>query len=360
MTEEVRSEFEQVFGERETLIIDPSALERRFTIPERNRAIVREFAEVLDHGYIDAKGIQRKPLIGKTIVFAVNKRHAATLAQLFDTQFAHLKPSPEVRFADYVVSGQGADDTTDGMAKIRRFKKEKFPQILVSVNMLDTGFDCPDVVNLVFARFTRSSILYQQMRGRGTRKAKGKPVFTMFDFVGVADYHGDDDGYAEGGIVVAKQARKKYEPRRLLALDVDDQIDPTTREWITIDENGNMVFPEASEQRAAELGTRFEAWLLSRPDLNPGEESWLRMVGQQIRANADHYWGEGAEFLVEQFAFHPFSQLGGLPQAVRVFGNEARMAALVAGLNEHIFSGIPAGSSAIAPTATSPSPNAPY
>jgi type I restriction enzyme R subunit len=84
------------------------------------------------------------------------------------------------------------------------------------------------------------------------------------------------------------------------------------------------------------------------------------MVGQQIRANADHYWGEGAEFLMEQFAFHPFSQLGGLPQAVRVFGTEARMAALVASLNEHIFSGIKAGSSATAPAAPSPSSNAPY
>jgi type I restriction enzyme R subunit len=360
MSEEARGELEQVFGERDLVVIDPSALERRFTIPERNRAIVREFAQVLDHGYVDAKGIQRKPLIGKTIVFAVNKRHAETLAQLFDTQFSHLKPSPEVRFADYVVSGQGSDDTTDGMTKIRRFKKEKFPQILVSVNMLDTGFDCPDVVNLVFARFTRSSILYQQMRGRGTRKAKGKPVFTMFDFVGVADYHGDDDDYAEGGIVIAKQARKKYEPRRLLALDIDDHIDPITREWITVDENGNMVFPEASEQRAAELGARFEAWILGRADLNPGEESWLRMVGQQFRANADHYWGEGAEFLVEQFAFHPFSQLGGMTQAVRVFGSEGRMTALMASLNEHMFSsdqGISAGTDS---AASAPSPNPPH
>ena len=58
-----------------------------------------------------------------------------------------------------MVSGQGADDTVDGMSKIRRFKKEPFPQILVSVNMLDTGFDCPEVVSLVFARFTRSAIL---------------------------------------------------------------------------------------------------------------------------------------------------------------------------------------------------------
>src|SRR5690606_25215994 len=127
----------------------------------------------------------RKPLIGKTIVFAVTKRHAETLAQFFDTEFADQKDNPEVRYADYVVSGTGKDDTADGMTKIKRFKKEKFPQILVSVNMLDTGFDCPEVVNLVFARFTRSTILYRQMRGRGTRKARNKPVFTMFDFVGV-------------------------------------------------------------------------------------------------------------------------------------------------------------------------------
>ena len=337
MDADTRAELEKLFGDKDTITVDPSALERRFTIPERNRAIVREYRQVLDQGYVDAKGVLRKPLLGKAIVFAVTKKHAETLARLFDTEFAHLKPSPDVRFADYVVSGQGADDTVDGMSKIRRFKKEPFPQILVSVNMLDTGFDCPEVVSLVFARFTRSAILYQQMRGRGTRRARNKPTFTMFDFVGVADYHGDDDDYADGGVVVAKQARKKYEPRRLLALDVDDHIDPTTREWVTVDENGNMVFPEASEQRAAELGTRFEAWLLQCTDLGAGEESWLRMIGHQLRANADHYVGPDAEFSLDQFAFHPFSQLGGMAQAVRVFGRQDRLVAVIASLNEHLF-----------------------
>ena len=337
MDGETRAELEQLFGDKDTITIDPSALERRITIPERNRAIVREFKQVLDRGYVDSKGVLRKPLIGKTIVFAVNKKHAETLAQMFDAEFAHLKPSPDIRVADYVVSGAGADDTVDGMSKIRRFKKEPFPQILVSVNMLDTGFDCPEVVNLIFARFTRSSILYQQMRGRGTRKARNKPVFTLFDFVGVCDFHGDDDDYAEGGPMLAKQAKKKYEPRRLLSLDVDDHIDPTTREWITVDENGNMVFPEASEQRAAELGAKFEAWILAQADLNPGEESWLRMIGSQFKANADNYTGPDAEFIVEQFAFHPFQQLGGMAQAVRVFGSEPRMVAVIDSLNEFMF-----------------------
>lgn len=332
-----RTEFEQLFKDTDRITVDPNALERRFTIPERNRAMVREFRQVMENGYLDHKGVLRKPLLGKTIIFAVSKRHAATLAELLDAEFADKKPDPSVRYADYVVSGMGPDDTVDGMTKIKRFKKEAFPQILVSVNMLDTGFDCPEVVNLVFARFTRSAILYQQMRGRGTRKADKKPIFTLFDFVGVADYHGDDEEYAQGGIVVAKQAlKKKYEPRRLLALDINDHIDPATREWVTVDENGNMVFPEASEQKAAELGANFEAWLLQQANLNPERERWLRLLGSQIRANADTL----GEVMPEHFAyFQLFSQMGGLNEARRIFGGAGPLDSLLESLNAAVFGG---------------------
>ena len=71
-----REELERSFGDRDTVVVDPAALERKFTIPERNRAIVREFKDVMRNGYLDRRGRQRKPLIGKTLVFAVTKRHA--------------------------------------------------------------------------------------------------------------------------------------------------------------------------------------------------------------------------------------------------------------------------------------------
>lgn len=334
-----RAEFEKLFGSEKSITIDPAALERKFTIPERNRAIVREFRDVIGKGYTDTKGVRRVPLIGKTIVFAVTKRHAETLAQMLDSAYADKKPSPDIRYADYVVSGMGSDDTVDGMTKIKRFKKEEFPKILVSVNMLDTGFDCPDVVNLVFARFTKSAILYQQMRGRGTRKAKGKPLFTMFDFVGVTDYHGDDDETAEGGIVVQKP-RKKGEPRKLLSLDINDHIDPTTRQWVTVDENGNMVFPEASEAKAEEMGARFEAWLLAAEGRFTSEQQrWLRLMGSQIRANA----GSMDEFMAGHFALHPFTLLGGLPEAERVFGGTYKIETVLASLNREVFQKTPGG-----------------
>ncbi|MFZ2447580.1 MAG: type I restriction-modification enzyme R subunit C-terminal domain-containing protein [Syntrophobacteraceae bacterium] len=155
----------------------------------------------------------------------------------------------------------------------------------------------------------------------------------MFDFVGVCDYHGDDEEMAEGGLVITTPKKKKYEPRHLLALDINNLIDPTTREWITIDESGNMVFPEASEQKAAELGTSFEAWLLGQEELTPNEESWLRVIGNQLRANADTL----DEFSLAHFAFPPFTLMGGVMQATRVFGGEDRLETFLTGLNEAVF-----------------------
>lgn len=227
-----RTELSAPFDENDPLAVDPSALERTFSIPERNRAIVREFRDVLENGYTGANGIRRAPDWGKTIVFAVTKRHAETLARLFDDAFADKKPSPSTRYADFVISGTGQDDNVDGPAKSKRFKKEEFPQILVSVNMLDTGFDCPEVRNLVMARFTHSSILYQQMRGRGTRLSPGKDRFTMWDFTGVTLRHNDDETPGEGGAVVVRpNVPPQGQPRRLLTLDIHDEIDPATREW---------------------------------------------------------------------------------------------------------------------------------
>lgn len=333
MPPKVKEEFAQLFAKVDTIKVDPNALERKFTIPERNRAIVREFKQIVADGYTDAKGRLRKPLIGKTIVFAVTKRHAETLAQMFDDAYAHEKPSPDIRFADFVVSGFGKEDTIDAATRIKRFKKEKFPQILVSVNMLDTGFDAPEVVNLVMARFTRSVILYRQMRGRGTRKAPGKGLFTIFDFVGVTDYHDDDETMPEGGFIKETKPRIRHEPRTLLTLDVDDHIDPTTREWVTIDENGNFAFMDADEAQAALLGARFEAWMGSQPQLNSDMKRLLLTVGEYIKANADIL----DTFTIDHFVVPPFSNIGGIARAIQDFGNEERLTRTLDSLNKAVF-----------------------
>jgi len=339
LDEATRIELEALFADRDPLLVDPTALERKFTIPERNRVMVREFRDVLENGYTGPNGIPRAPDWGKTIVFAVTKRHAETLARMFDQEFADKKPSPTIRYADFAVSGLGPDDTVDAAAKIKRFKKEEYPQILVSVNMLDTGFDYPEVRNLVMARFTHSSILYRQMRGRGTRSAPGKTRFTMFDFTGVTLRHGDDETPDEGGVVVVReQPIVPYQPRRLLMLDVHDEIDPNTREWVTVDETGR-AFMDADEAIAEARGAAFETWL-SRQDFNSDQLRLLHLVKEQIKANAAEVTG----FESWRFDMPPLSMNGGFERARAVFGGEAELERVLSDMNRAVFEGAAPGS----------------
>ena len=332
-----RSEFEKLFATMDSISVDPRALERRFTIPERNRAIVREFRDTFEKGFMGKSGARYTPDMGKTIVFAVTKRHAQTLAEMFDEHFADLKPHPATRYADFVVSDAGSGPAPDAGTIIKRFKEEEFPRILVSVNMLDTGFDCPEVVNLVMARFTRSAILYRQMRGRGTRRADhiGKTGFTLFDFTGVTDFHGDDDEGIDGGVLdVNKRDGQKgpYQSGKLLTLDVNDHIDPATREWLTLDENGRIVRTPEHDTRASEIGLRVEAWR-SEQEFTAEQARWAGLIGSQVKANVM----SAEAFGDYDFDEHPFSILGGYDQARRVFGGEKFLDRLIAGFNAAVF-----------------------
>ena len=339
MDEETRTELERVFGGSDAIIVDPQALERKFTLPERNRAIVREFRHVLDHGFTGRDGVKRYPSRGKTIVFAVTKRHAETLATMFDDHFADRKPHPTTRYADFVVSDAGGGGPSpDASTIIRRFKEEEFPQILVSVNMLDTGFDCPEVVNLVMARFTRSAVLYRQMRGRGTRKAPHvrKTDFTMFDFVGVTDFHGDDERDVAGGAVrdPGTPPGGFAAPRRPLTLDVDDHIDPASRDWVTLDGDGRIVRTAEHEARSALLGLRFEAWR-GEQSFDAEQARWAGLIGSRIRADAMTIDG----FRDYDLDSHPFAGLGGCDQAARVFGGRDALDLVLGALNAAVFGG---------------------
>ena len=99
--------------------------------------------------------------LGKTIVFAKNSRHAAFIAERFDANYPHLK-GQFARLIDYSVPY--AQSLIDDFSE-----PDKPPHIAVSVDMLDTGIDVPEVVNLVFFKIVRSKTKFWQMIGRGTR-----------------------------------------------------------------------------------------------------------------------------------------------------------------------------------------------
>ena len=80
-------------------------------------------------------------------------------------------------------------------------------------------------------------------------------------------------------------------PRRLLVVDADDHIDPLSRAWVTVDDDGRLVFPDVAEARVAELGARFEAWLLTQTDSRRSREAgWRCSVTRS--APMPTAWGE--------------------------------------------------------------------
>ncbi len=154
----------------------PSDLERFVTVEDRNKLMVKEFSTIEK-----ARGGDHPR---KTLVFAVTKKHAEQLTRFFNAEY----PEFAGRYAETITT-----DTFDPKRAIRRFKKEPLPVIAVSVGMLDTGFDCPEIENLVMLRPTQSVIFYQQMRGRGSRRCDriGKTSYLIYDFVGNAERFND-------------------------------------------------------------------------------------------------------------------------------------------------------------------------
>lgn len=118
--------------------------------------------------------------LGKTIIFAKNHRHAEMVRDVFNKEYPHLAGHAKV-IDNYMTYAQSAID---------EFSDQKLPRIAISVDMLDTGIDVPEVLNLVFFKKVMSKAKFWQMIGRGTRLCPGlldgsdKEKFLIFDFCG--------------------------------------------------------------------------------------------------------------------------------------------------------------------------------
>ena len=119
--------------------------------------------------------------LGKTIIFAKNHTHAEKIFEVFNREYPHLPGYAKV-IDNYTTYAQSAiDEFSD---------PNKLPQIAISVDMLDTGIDVPEVLNLVFFKKVMSKAKFWQMIGRGTRLCPGlldgkdKDKFYIFDFCG--------------------------------------------------------------------------------------------------------------------------------------------------------------------------------
>lgn len=142
--------------EPEELDFEGTDLERRVTNAGTNRLLIQEFMEECIK---DPTGT----LPGKTIFFAISKAHARRLIDLFNEMY----PEHGGKLARLFVSDDSTVYKPDGL--LAQFKKNPFPRVAVSIDMLDTGVDVREVVNLVFAKPVFSYTKFWQMIGRGTR-----------------------------------------------------------------------------------------------------------------------------------------------------------------------------------------------
>lgn len=137
--------------------------------------------------------------LGKTIVFAKNHDHAMFIAKRFDANYPHLA-GQFARVIDF--------KTEYAQSLIDDFSiEEKMPHIAISVDMLDTGIDVPEVVNLVFFKIVRSKTKFWQMIGRGTRlrpnlfgPERHKDSFLIFDFCQNFEFFNQNPRTADGAL----------------------------------------------------------------------------------------------------------------------------------------------------------------
>ena len=156
MTEEQRQQLEEDEAEPAAVEFEQAEVDKAVFNKDTNRVILRN---LMENGIRDATGTR----VGKTIIFARNHNHAVLLQNLFDEMYPqyggnfcrvidNYDPRAEELIDDFKGEGKNPDLT-----------------IAISVDMLDTGIDVPEIVNLVFAKPVYSYVKFWQMIGRGTR-----------------------------------------------------------------------------------------------------------------------------------------------------------------------------------------------
>ena len=255
---------------------------------DTNRAILRN---LMENGIVDETG----QVPGKSIIFARNHNHAMLLRQLFDEMY----PQYAGRFCQVI-------DNYDPRAEqlMEDFKGEGTNDeltIAISVDMLDTGIDVPEIVNLVFAKPIKSPVKFWQMIGRGTRlcsdlsgPGEDKKVFRIFDHWGNFERFGE--GYNPAVYLPGKPlAQQVFEERLKLAEAAMQNSDIDIFDMVI-----NLILQDINALPDESIAVR-EKWkekhLMSRPEVlksfEPNTVVRLRqdiaplMKWRNIQGNAD-------------------------------------------------------------------------
>jgi type I restriction enzyme R subunit len=194
LSEQEKAEWEDTFDEG-CEVIESHALNQYLF----NAQTIDTVLQDLMHDGIKVMGGDR---LGKTIIFAANTKHADAILNRFNA----LYPMHSGKLAECIYNGiKYVDTVLDDFSTA-----EKLPQIAISVDMLDTGIDIPELVNLVFFKKVRSKAKFWQMIGRGTRLCPDlfgigddKKEFRIFDYCGNFEFFRTEKNISEGRITAS-------------------------------------------------------------------------------------------------------------------------------------------------------------
>ncbi len=217
--------------------------------------------------------------LGKTIIFAKSQKHAEFIAKRFDLAYPELAG----HFARVITHGSPYAQSLIDDFSIH----DKAPHIAISVDMLDTGIDVPEVVNLVFFKMVRSKSKFWQMIGRGTRlcpdlfgPGEDKQDFLVFDFCGNLEYFSQDLPGSQGQ-TQKSLSQRLFEARLGLVTGLGDQ-EPDLRSS-TVATLHEVVagmnldnFVVRPHRRAVEKYADVDAWIRIAPE---DSEALLTLAG---------------------------------------------------------------------------------
>jgi type I restriction enzyme R subunit len=237
---ELQRQLEEDEGDATTIDFDAANIDRAVFNKDTNRQVLRN---LMENGIRESTGAHP----GKSIIFARNHNHAIVLQKLFDEMY----PQYGGHFCRVI-------DNYDPRAEqliddFKGFGSGPSPTIAISVDMLDTGIDIPEVVNLVFAKPIKSYVKFWQMIGRGTRLkpdlfgvGKDKKSFRIFDHWGNFEFF--EEQYKETQVSPQKALLQRLFEERLDLADTSLEISDKASFDIAIDliDQDIAALPEAS------------------------------------------------------------------------------------------------------------------
>ena len=262
--------------------------------------------KVLEHLMTHGQKVAGGDRLGKTIIFAKNQAHAEFIGERFNANYPHYRGE----FARVITfKTEYAQDLIEDFSV-----KDGAPHIAISVDMLDTGIDVPEVLNVVFFKLVRSKTKFWQMIGRGTRlcpdlfgPGQNKEFFYIFDFCQNLEFFSQNPEATEGN-VAPSLGKKLFVKRLQMIAELDEKIGAEVR-----GKEGNTALEELRKETAGLLHEEVSGMNLENFVVRPKR----RLIEKYVEPSSwDVLTNEQGEELARQVA--------GLPSEIETDEEEAK------------------------------------